>query len=303
MIDPAYPNIVAMADHQIAAFPEHKDYLAKRFADLPPEQLRFADDVAGLILRIGGSDIATICQDYRWLTDRILEEELFFRRNKRYRLSKFQDALEQIYNDHAYMTHYMNGLLATQLWWRNHTDVLHYFRDRFVAGNPQGFSHLEIGPGHGLFLYMAASSPLCGSAEGWDVSDSSVDSTRKALDAMELSREVELRAVNMFAAPERTFQSITFSEVLEHLEQPLEALHILHRLLAPGGRIFINAPVNSPAPDHLYLFRTPEEVAAMVEQAGFRIEGTLFAPCTGATLERARKQQLCVSTSVIATKD
>jgi 2-polyprenyl-3-methyl-5-hydroxy-6-metoxy-1,4-benzoquinol methylase len=303
MIDPAYPHLARTVDLQLAAFPEHADYLKKRFAGADAAHLRLADDLARLVLLVAGDDIATICADYRWLTDMVLEEELFFRRNDRYRLSKFQDALDQVYNDRVFMTKYMNGLLATQLWWRNHTEILGFFRDRFVAGNAQGFSHLEVGPGHGLFLYMAASSPRCGSAEGWDISDASLAGTRKALDAMEVKREVALKKVDLFAAPQGSFQSIAFSEVLEHLEQPLDALHILHGLLAKGGRIFVNAPVNSPAPDHLYLFRTPEEVSGLVEKAGFRIVDTLYAPPTGATLERARKMKLSISAGVIATKE
>jgi 2-polyprenyl-3-methyl-5-hydroxy-6-metoxy-1,4-benzoquinol methylase len=303
MIDPAYPHLARTVELQLAAFPGHADYLKKRFAGADAAHLRLADDLARLVLLVAGDDIATICADYRWLTDMVLEEELFFRRNDRYRLSKFQDALDQVYNDRVFMTKYMNGLLATQLWWRNHTEILGFFRDRFVAGNAQDFSHLEVGPGHGLFLYMAASSPRCGSAEGWDISDASLAGTRKALDAMEVKREVALKKVDLFAAPKGSFQSIAFSEVLEHLEQPLDALHILHGLLAKGGRIFVNAPVNSPAPDHLYLFRTPEEVSGLVEKAGFRIVDTLYAPPTGATLERARKMKLSISVGVIATKE
>ena len=88
--------------------------------------------------------------------------------------------------------------------------------------------------------------------------------------------------------------------MLEHLEEPLPALKILYGLLAPGGRIFVNAPVNSPAPDHLYLFRTPEEVRDMVKEAGFEIADTLYAPPSGASLDKARRQELSISAAVIA---
>jgi 2-polyprenyl-3-methyl-5-hydroxy-6-metoxy-1,4-benzoquinol methylase len=302
VIGAAYPSLAKMIERQIAAFPDNEEALQKRFAKDDEAHLRLADDLARLILLVAGPEVDTICADYRWLANMVLQEEDFFRRNGRYRLSKFQDALDQVYNDRVFMTRYMNGLLATQLWWRNHTEVLGFFRDRFVAENAPGFSHLEVGPGHGLFLYMAAMSPRCGSAEGWDISDASLAGTRKALDAMEVKRDVALRKVDLFASPAGSFQSIAFSEVLEHLEQPLDALRILHGLLADGGRIFVNAPVNSPAPDHLFLFRTPEEVAELVEKAGFTVVETKFAPCTGSSLERARKFQMSISAAVIATK-
>jgi 2-polyprenyl-3-methyl-5-hydroxy-6-metoxy-1,4-benzoquinol methylase len=106
----------------------------------------------------------------------------------------------------------------------------------------------------------------------------------------------------MFEAPGGQFGSIVFSEVLEHLEQPEQALQTIRRLLAPGGRAFINAPVNSPAPDHLKLFRTPEEIIDMIQDAGLAVEQTLFAPTNGLTLAQARKRSSTISTAAIVRK-
>jgi 2-polyprenyl-3-methyl-5-hydroxy-6-metoxy-1,4-benzoquinol methylase len=302
MIDPAYPHLARMVALQVAAFPEHEEYLRKRFANADAGHMRLVDGLAELIFKVAGDEIETICADYRWLTGVMLEEELFFRRNGRYRLSTFQEALDTVYSDEAFMTRYMNGLLVSQLWWRNHTDVLGFFRDTFLPGNPDGYSYLEIGPGHGLSLYMAASSPRCASAEGWDISEASLIGTRKALDAMAVQRQVTLTKVDIFDAPPRSYQAIMLSCVLEHLEHPREALAILHGLLAPGGRLFVSAPANSPMPDHLQLFTTPEEVVDIIAEAGFGIERTLFAPLTGSSLERARKLKLPISNAVIATR-
>ena len=60
-------------------------------------------------------------------------------------------------------------------------------------------------------------------------------------------------------------------EVLEHVEEPLALLRTLRKMVAPGGNAFISAPVNGPACDHIYLFRSIEDVAAMVREAGFGI--------------------------------
>ena len=136
--------------------------------------------------------------------------------------------------------------------------------------------------------------------EGWDVSDSSIVNTRKALDAMQLEREVMLHKKNLFDAPAEQFDSITCSEVIEHLERPQDALKILRGLLTESGRIFLNAPINAPAPDHIYLFETPEQLVEMIKDAGFAVESSTFAPCTGSTLERARKQKRTISVAVIA---
>lgn len=302
MVPAQFSQLNRLIDLQLAAFPGHRGFLTKRFADSNEDHLRFCEQLSGYVFRVAGDDIQRIVEDYRWLSGMVLEEELFFRREGRYRLSKFQDALEQVYANTPFMAKYMNGLLASQLWWRNHTEVLRFFRDVFLPGNKDRFTHLEVGPGHGLFLTLAASSPKCATAEGWDISEASLEGTRAALKAMGAPGNISLKAVNIFEAPNGQFDSVTFSEVLEHLEEPLKALEILRGLLKPGGRIFVNAPVNSPAPDHLYLFRSPEEVRDMVEAAGFEIVDTLYAPPSGASLEKARKQELSISAAVIARR-
>ncbi len=302
MVPAQFTQLNRLIDLQLDVFPEHRAFLTKRFADSDTAHLEFCDQLSENVFRIAGGDIKRIVADYRWLSDMVLAEELHFRREGKYRLSKFSDALEQVYANKPFMTKYMNGLLASQLWWRNHTEVLRYFRDVFLPGNKKNFTHLEVGPGHGLFLALAAASPNCAAAQGWDISEASLDGTRAALQAIGAPDTIRLKSINIFDSPQGQFDSITFSEVLEHLEQPLAALKILRGLLAPGGRIFVNAPVNSPAPDHLYLFRTPEEVRDMVAQAGLEIVDTLYAPPSGASLEKARKQELSISAAVIARR-
>lgn len=302
MIPPGFPQLEKMVERQLAAFPGHRSFLRKRFSSAGKGELIFAEEIAGKVMQIAGENLDRICEDYCRVSRIVLDEELHFRRTGRYRLSTFAQADAEVYSDPDLMSCYMNGLLASQLWWSNHTEMLRFFRDDFIGRNPRGFSHLEIGPGHGLFLYFAAISPHCGTAEAWDVSGASLEHTRRALAAMHLGRHVVLEKLSVFEAPGARFSSIAFSEVLEHLENPRDALRILHRLLAEGGRIFFNAPVNSPAPDHLYLFETPEHLLEMIAEAGFAVEGSSLAPCTGSTLQRARKLKQTISVGVIARK-
>ena len=80
----------------------------------------------------------------------------------------------------------------------------------------------------------------------------------------------------------------------------LEMLFELYSLTRKNGRAFINVPLNSPAPDHIYLFREPDEVYGMIEQAGYQIEETRCFPATGFTLEKARRLNTTISCAVIA---
>jgi 2-polyprenyl-3-methyl-5-hydroxy-6-metoxy-1,4-benzoquinol methylase len=295
-----YPSIATMLDAQLAVFPRHERFLAGRFAVAGPDELQFLDEIAELIIRIADPSVRAICEDYRWLTQMFAEEEIYFHRNGHYRLSSFADATAQVYDNAPFMRRYMNGLLVTRLWWKNHSELLRVFRDVFLPGNAPGFSHLEVGPGHGFFLYLAARAPGCASVEGWDVSAASVEATRVALARMGSFDGIVVRQSDISAPQEHKFDSISCCEVLEHLEDPAAALRVLVGLLNPGGRLFITSPVNAPAPDHIHLFHNPEELVQMMEDAGLRIQDTCFAPVTGATLERARKQKLTISCAVIA---
>ena len=98
------------------------------------------------------------------------------------------------------------------------------------------------------------------------------------------------------------WDSIVISEVLEHLEEPERALRNVASLLADDGRILITTPVNCPMPDHIYLFRTPEEVLELVAAAGLEVmENTTFATL-GMTEEKARKRKLPIACAIIARK-
>jgi 2-polyprenyl-3-methyl-5-hydroxy-6-metoxy-1,4-benzoquinol methylase len=156
-----------------------------------------------------------------------------------------------------------------------------------------------------LFLYFAAHDPRIKRLEAWDVSQSSIAATRRALDRLGVDRPITLQQQDVLAAPPRhaEFDSAIISEVLEHLERPELALATLRQALKPRGRLFINAPINSPAPDHIYLWKTTDEFVAFVAAQGFKIQSSRFFPITGASLDRAVRQNLSISCVLIVQKD
>lgn len=286
-------------------WPDHDRFLTRRFTHAT--DLEHAEELAEAVLRLHGTHgLPHLCADYRWMCERVLEEELWFRRTGRYRLSSYDDAVQQVYDNEEFMTQYMNGLLVSQVLWSNHTGVSSWYVDRFLSGNADGFRHLEVGPGHGLLLWLAARLPACGEAEAWDISDASLHATRECLDKLDVKRDVRLVKSDVLDPPKdriEQFDSVVISEVLEHLEDPVGALRSLSSVLQRDrGRIFVNMPVNSPAPDHIYLLNQPEEVAAVVEDAGLQIDRMAIFPATGYTEAQARKQQLTMSVAIIATR-
>jgi 2-polyprenyl-3-methyl-5-hydroxy-6-metoxy-1,4-benzoquinol methylase len=298
-----YPHLETVVAEVLSVWPEHKNYVEARFEGDQADFLKRSDEFAALAIEDMGADSRRYCEDYRWMCEQFLEEELFFARHQRYRLQTFAEAYEQVYSRSEYMARYVRGILISQIIWRPHALAFDLFRTEFLEGIPGGGDYLEVGPGHGLFLYFASRQPL-GRMEAWDVSASSIAETRAALSRLGVEKDITIVEQDVLAAPTRSdeFDAAVISEVLEHLERPDAALRSLHSALRPGGRIFINAPINSPAPDHIYLWRDPDEFTAFVTEQGFEIESTHFLPVTGHPLERALRRKLSVSCVVIARK-
>lgn len=300
IVDPVqYPALSRAIELQLRVWPEHEGFLELRFKDA---DLGFADRLAALVERVTDSP-EELAADYRWLCDRMNEEELHFRRTNSYRLSTFADADREVYSNREFMRRYMNGVLLSHLWWDNHARVIESYANHFLPGNRDGYRHLEIGPGHGLLLYLAATDARCASATGWDVSETSIAATRTMLTRLGSTRDVSLIRRDLMDGQESDarFDSIVISEVCEHLEDPRAALVKLRGHLAPGGRLFVNVPINSPAPDHIYLLRTPEEGVDLVRSAGLEVVSTTLYPMTGLSERRARKLRATISCIVVGT--
>lgn len=298
--------IDSIVDH----WPEHATYLAKSFKSRSASVLRASEDLSAAIIRLATSipgGVPTMVADYRFVCEEIvLPEELYFRRHGTYRNSTFKQADEECYSNSEIYDRYMNGLLLSDVMWANHASVFAYLRDAYLPMVPDGGRHLEIGPGHGLFLYFAARQNRLGAVAGMDVSPTSIQKTRHALELLGVEKPVELTLQDMMEAVETSFQdqfdSIVISEVLEHLEDPYKGLAGAVQWLAPGGLMLINVPANSPAPDHIYLLTGPEHLEEMVRSAGLEIVETAAFPMSGTSLERALRNQLSISCAVIARK-
>jgi SAM-dependent methyltransferase len=74
--------------------------------------------------------------------------------------------------------------------------------------------------------------------------------------------------------PHGAFDVVLCTEVLEHVPEPIAALHELARILKPGGRMLITAPLGShlhQEPFHFYGGYTPHWYARFLPQAGCRV--------------------------------
>jgi 2-polyprenyl-3-methyl-5-hydroxy-6-metoxy-1,4-benzoquinol methylase len=307
-----YPNLARLAKEALNIWPEHERYLENSLRPRDKGFLSFSDRLAEMVGRLATTvdgGIRTLADDYRYLCEEIyLPEEFHFRRHGSYRLTSFEEALSTVYSNAPLMARYMNGLLVSDVLWINHCQGLHHFADVYLNSLPAGAQLLEIGPGHGLLLHLASQNRKIGSLVAYDVSQKSVDMAGKALKALGAAKPVRFELKNILddsiLEPRNggQFDAIVFSEVLEHLDKPEQALRTLLHLCKPGGRVWINVPANSPAPDHLYLVREPKQAEDAVRESGFEVVDTAHFPMTGVTMERALRQNLTISCIIVGRR-
>lgn len=241
-----YPLLDRLVRKVVESWPEHTRFIASSFEGRDANTLQTCEKLSWVVERLativpGGMD--RLCSDYRFLCEEIvMPEEIHFRRHGTYRLSSFEDAERECYANAAFMDRYMNGLLLSDILWVNHARAFDHFVNNYLPNLAPSTVHLEIGTGHGIFLYFASQDPDIGEVHGWDVSETSIKNTSAALEALEVQKPVKMTLQNLFDADQAPaggqFDSIVMSEILEHLEDPLAALQSVSKWLKPGGAIY-----------------------------------------------------------------
>jgi SAM-dependent methyltransferase len=71
--------------------------------------------------------------------------------------------------------------------------------------------------------------------------------------------------------PDQSFDAVLCTEVLEHVAEPILVINEIARVLQPGGRVLLTAPLCSgihQAPDHYYGGYTPYWYVKFLQEAG-----------------------------------
>ncbi len=296
-----WPATARIVNAVTSIWPEHARYAGKSFAARDAAMMQTTETLAEAALVLTGEHLLRYAEHYRWTCDQLREEELFFHREGRYRLSTFAEADAEVYSDAGYMEKYMDGLLISQILWVNHAASCHFFLTEtspFLAPDQR---YLEIGPGHGLMMYLALRDFDLASATAWGLSAVSIDQTRAALAKLGYDNcDFAVQNVMDARAGSKPYGLVVLSEVLEHLEDPKSVMAPIRDLVARDGHVFINVPINSPSPDHLYLMETPDDARALLIDTGFEILREGFFATQGTALERALRNRVSVSACMLA---
>ena len=114
--------------------------------------------------------------------------------------------------------------------WRQKRDAEFRFLPRPLPGQRL----LDVGCGNGDYLRNAGDA-------GWEAVG--IDADERAVDiARQRGLDARPGGIESFAGQAGCFDAITLSHVLEHLHDPATFLRAVHRLLKPGGVVFVDTP-------------------------------------------------------------
>ena len=127
-------------------------------------------------------------------------------------------------------------------------------------------------------------------------------------------RNVVQADISKTVIEENAFDVIYTRHCLEHLEDPLEALKNMAKMLKPGGTLFAIVPketedLNLERSVHSYLFSADDELAKLIEEAGLRVTQNIvrkeyfFKKRKYWYKLRAKRRHWGPELAVLATKD
>jgi 2-polyprenyl-3-methyl-5-hydroxy-6-metoxy-1,4-benzoquinol methylase len=250
-------------------------------------------------------DIEFLAKSYDLIVKDTLKEQIYFKKYRRYRHSRFDEVASLVYYNEEYMKKYMVGLALTTFLWPNHRHIKRFFNNTISEIGNYG-RYLEIGPGHGFYMMDAMRNTRFSKFLGIDISPTSVSLTKSILKSScfgSFRNYVILDADFLWWNSSEKFDAIVMGEVLEHVEKPLLFLKKINKLARNNAYIFITTCVNAPEIDHIYCYRSVSEVEEQIRVADFAIQEKLVVPYNEITLEECEENLLPVNVAYILRKN
>lgn len=219
-----------------------------------------------------GLSAETVSAHYLRMINDMRIEGIHFKKHKKYSCNNQHEAYVNVYSKPEVMEYYMNALLMSQILWLHHFRMLMFFNDQLTKDFLKGTETvLDIGPGHGFFSYLVRENlKEIDKIDIVDISEGSLEMTKRIIGTGDGKIRYFNRDIFTFSSDE-TYDLIILGEVLEHLDEPLIILKKLGDLLNPSGYLWLTTPTNAPALDHVYLFRSKDDILDLLNQAKFTI--------------------------------
>ena len=227
----------------------------------------FARQVCEMAFKMSNEDLGRydlMIKDFMDLSAEYLILQSRLDKNEKYEFDNFGDVRDKILNNSEVMLgRYLNGVLLSQAFW-SHSKYHDFFIEKFCSNDLIG-AVLDVPVGTGFFL-----SEFMRLNPGWkyfgaDLSPNSVQYAKKLTGLCHPGVEADIRLADVFELDESIkFDRIICSELMEHLEHPEKLMKKLSKLIKDDGKIYLTAAIWIAYIDHIYLFKSVNEVKEMI---------------------------------------
>lgn len=151
----------------------------------------------------------------------IMEEQLYFIRNRRYRYSGSRDVNEFFYRNPEYMEYYMKGLAVSTYLMEAHRKCREWYGEKIRGLSGEGV-WLDVGVGHGEYFVLAARLTDFKRYLGIDISKTCVLMCRQMVEQRvpRGEKDISVREQDFFRYEGPCCDAVVLGEVLEHVERP-----------------------------------------------------------------------------------
>jgi 2-polyprenyl-3-methyl-5-hydroxy-6-metoxy-1,4-benzoquinol methylase len=210
-----------------------------------------------------------VATDYLHMIMDMRHEMKYFVVYDKYSCKSQTEALEKFYGKPKVMDYYLNALLVSNLLWQHHFRMLMFFKRglSILMKHDEGWV-LDIGSGHGLYSYYVSEAFPEDFIDVVDISKASLKMAKAMMPPVDVA--FYNKDIYDFKVDGK-YDLVILGEVLEHLDDPLKMLNYIKELLSSTGMLWVTVPTNAPTIDHVYLFRSEQEILKMIDDAGFNI--------------------------------
>ena len=302
------PEFYKIVDAVIAKSPFQKKKLYQYLSEMNKEFFVHAEEFAidyGNYLASQGIDFDYAVNSYLDMCKSMLKCQIEFMKTGRYSSNDHNQAFVEVYSNLDFMKSYMIALALSQFLWGTHYRIYSDFERSIIKNANNIGSYLEIGPGHGLYLrkaiqYLKPDTVI----HAVDISTVSIGITKSIISYFypNISNVTFWTGDLLAYDASLRFDFITMGEVLEHVNDPHQLLAKLMTLLSDSGQAFLTTSINSPAVDHVYHFKSVEDVREMICDSGLEIISELVLPVEDLPMEEIIERRITINYATLVKK-
>ena len=290
-----YPNLGKVIECISEMSPFQKKAITKYCKTADERYFEFAESVASRMLKVVNREdgYEYIAETYLWYTKTIRIEEMYFNKEGNYRYSDYNEVYDKVYGRDDYMINYVVGLGMTQIFWPNHWEIFKFFLDNFIPKVKDFSSGAEVGVGHGLFHSEFLRGCPMMKSKLLDISPSSLKMTHKMIEATGLdskrAEQINCDVQKEIPVEDESLDALLMGELIEHIQDGEGVMTNMAKKMKESGLCYFSTAANSPAEDHILLFRSIKEIREFADKCNWRILDEYMGTLRQMSIEEAEK--------------